>query len=101
MGKTECILFGTKAKVNKVNDFSVVYDNHVIKLQKCIKYLGVLIDDTLSGDTMANSVIKKVSGRLKFLYRYAHILNRTLRKNLSSALLQCHMIIVAPPGLLI
>ena len=78
-------------KLNKVTDFSVVYDGHVIKSQDCIKYLGVYIDNTLSGDTMANTVIKKVSGRLKFLYRHAQILNRTLRKKLSTALLQCHI----------
>ncbi|XP_072047123.1 uncharacterized protein [Amphiura filiformis] len=91
VGKTECILFGTKAKLKKVPDFCVAYDGHVIKSQESIKYLGVSINNTLSGESMVNSVIKKASGRLKFLYRHSHILNQTLRKNLSSALIQCHM----------
>ncbi len=91
VGKTECILFGSKSKVKRFPDFSIKYNDQVIKSQDNIKYLGVAINNTLSGDTMAQSVIKKVSGRLKFLYRHAHILNRTLRKNLSSALLQCHI----------
>ena len=91
VGKTECILFGTRAKLNKVSDFSVAYGDQVIKSQDSINYLGVSLDSTLSGENMVNSVIKKVVSRLKFLFRHAHILNQTLRKNLSSALIQCHM----------
>jgi len=91
VGKTECILFGTKAKLRNVPEFCVAFDNQVIKSQDNIKYLGVSMDSTLSGESMVNSVINKVSGRLKFLYRHALILNQTLRKNLSSALIQCHM----------
>ena len=91
VGKTECMLFGTKAKLNKVSEFSVAYDGYEIKSQECIKYLGVSMESTLSGEHMVQSVIKKASSRLKFLYRHAHILNQKLRKNLSSALIQCHM----------
>ena len=40
---------------------------------------------------MFTQVVSKVAGKLKFLYRYQHCLNRNLRKNLSSALLQCHI----------
>jgi hypothetical protein len=91
VGKTECILFGTKAKLKLVPNFCVAYDDKEIESQDSINYLGVSIDNTLSGENMVNSVIKKVSNRLKFLHRHAHILNQKLRKNLSSALIQCHM----------
>ena len=50
VGKTECILFGTRFKLNKASDFQVTYQNHVIKPQTHIKYLGVLLDNTLSGE---------------------------------------------------
>ena len=39
---------------------------------------------------MAKSVICKITNKLKFLYRYQHCLRPFLKKNLSSALLQCH-----------
>ena len=40
---------------------------------------------------MANNIIVKTLGKLKFLYRYKNCLNKSLRKNLSMALLQCHL----------
>jgi len=91
VGKTECILFGSRVKLQRVTDFSISYNGQTIKSQKCIKYLGITIDQTLSGDTMVNQVVNKVIGRLKFLYRHSSYLNQTLRKNLCSALLQCHI----------
>jgi len=61
------------------------------KAQNSIKYLGVTLDQYLSGDIMVNSIINKVSGKLKFLYRHSQYFNQKLRKNLCSALLQCHI----------
>ena len=91
VGKTECIVFGSKRKLNKLDNLSVSNGNSVIKGQRHVKYLGVVIDQCLSGDTMANNNIAKTLAKLKFLYRYKNCLNQTLRKNLSMALLQCHL----------
>ena len=49
------------------------------------------LDQCLSGDSIVNSIITKVSGRLKFLYRHSQYFNQKLRENLWSALLQCHI----------
>ena len=64
-----------------------IYDDHIIKSQESINYLGVSLDSTLSGENMVNSVIKKVVSRFKFLYRHAHILNQTLYVKISVLLL--------------
>jgi len=40
---------------------------------------------------MIDSLLRKASNRLKFLYRHSQCLNQKLRKNLCSALLQCHL----------
>ena len=40
---------------------------------------------------MVDSIISKVTGRLKFLYRYSRFFNQKLRKDLCSALLQCQL----------
>ena len=52
-----------------------------------VKYLGVTLDNTLSGDFIASNVIKKANGRLKFLYRHSNCLNFKSRKTLTSALI--------------
>jgi hypothetical protein len=91
VGKTECIVFGTRTKLGRVGEFQISFNDQIIKAQNSIKYLGVTLDQFLSGDTMVNSIIKKVTGKLKFLYRHSQYLNQKLRKNLCSALLQCHI----------
>ena len=90
LGKTEAILFGTKRKLNSVQDFSVKCNGETINNSSSVKYLGVNLDNTLSSESIASNVIKKASGRLKFLYRHSNCLNFKSRKTLSSALIRCH-----------
>ena len=91
VGKTECILFGSKRKLNSVKNFHVNYKDHSIKGTKTVKYLGVILDQDLSGSSMALNVIPKALGKLKFLYRHGHCLNTDLRKKMCTALIQCHL----------
>ena len=90
LGKTEAILFGSKRKLNGVQDFSVICDGKKINNASSVKYLGVTLDNTLSGDSIALNVTKKASGRLKFLFRHSGCLNFKTRKTLCSALIMCH-----------
>ena len=90
LGKTEAILFGTKRKLKNVKDFIVKCNNIIIKNVKCVKYLGLVIDENLSGEHIVSNILKKASSRLKFLYRYSEILNTNSRKTLCFALIQCH-----------
>ena len=61
LGKTECILFGPKRKLSDFKDFSIVCNNHVIKSPDHVKYLGVIIDNCLSGDYIVDSIVQKVN----------------------------------------
>jgi len=90
LGKTECILFGTKKKLKKVKSFTVSCSGEAIKSTKSAKYLGVTLDESLSGESIAWEVIKMAGSRLRFLYRHAGSLNRRTRKTLCSALILCH-----------
>ncbi len=91
VGKTEAILFGTQRKLKLVNqDFSIVCNGIAISTSTSVKYLGVTLDNTLSGDSIASNIIKKANGRLKFLYRHSDCLNFKSRKTLTSALIMCH-----------
>ena len=75
LGKTECSLFGSKRKLSDFKDFSIVWNNHVIKSADHVKYLGVIIDNSLSRDYIVDSIVQKVNSRLKFLYRQARFLD--------------------------
>lgn len=90
LGKTECILFGPKRNLKKASEFQINCNGHIIKSQSSIKYLGIDIDQNLSGEKTANSIIKKVNFCLKFMYRKANCLSTETRKILSMALIQCH-----------
>ena len=89
LGKTEAILFGPKRKLKSVT-LDVECNGIKITNQTCVTYLGAQLDNNLSGENMANKVLKKVNARIKFLYRNVSYLNVTTRKMLASALIQCH-----------
>ena len=88
LGKTECILFGPKRKLKEVENFNVECDDHTIQSVKSVKYLGLDLDQSLSGDTIVNNIVKKTGSRLKFLYRQGHFLKFETRKLLGHALIQ-------------
>ena len=90
LGKTEAILFGTKRKLKNINDFQVKCEDIIIKNVKSVKYLGLMLDDDLSGESIVYNILKKAGGRLKFLYRHSDILNANSRKTLCFALIQCY-----------
>ncbi len=49
-----------------------------------------MLDQHMSGEVTVNNITAKTNAKLKFLYRYANVLNRASRKTLCSALIQCH-----------
>ena len=69
LGKTESILFGSKRKLKKVESFDVKCGNESIKHVNSVKYLGVQIDNDLSGNSIVKNIVTKVNLRLRFLYR--------------------------------
>ena len=92
LGKTESILFGPKRKIQcfDIANFSIWCNGLKIEAKSSVKYLGIIIDNFLSGEQIVNSIVKKVNQRLKFLYRNRSCLSLPSRKTLCSALIQCH-----------
>ena len=66
MGKAECIIFGSKRKLSKINIFSAEFYGHTIKAQRLVKYLRLTLDDQITGEATVNFIVQKVNGRLKF-----------------------------------
>ena len=80
LGKTESILFGTSIKLAKVNQLNIQYGNHVIEQKQSVKYLGVTLDNTLSGRSMVDNILSKIKSKLRFLYRKQNFLRRDIRR---------------------
>ena len=49
-----------------------MYNGTEIKQYAKVKYLGCILDQSLSGESIALNVIDKVNSRLKFLHRQNH-----------------------------
>ena len=90
LGKTESILFGPSRKVKCVgeNSFNISCHGFKIEMKTCVKYLGVMLDNMLSGELIVQNIITKVNQRMKFLYRNSKCLSIQSRKTLCSALIQ-------------
>ncbi len=68
----------------KYKDTAIVYALEV-------KYLGIEIDKTLSGEGILVTVVKKCNGRIKFLYRQAWCLPKAVKRTLYQPPVQCHL----------
>ena len=90
LGKTESIIFGSKQKLKSKSELSVTCNGQVINSTDSVKYLGATLDQSLTGEYMAKSIIQKANARLKFLYRKRAYLTAHTKRLLVSALIQCH-----------
>ena len=90
LGKTESILFGSKPKLRSNPQLHVSCNGVSITPSSSVKYLGAIMDQCLSGESIAKSVISKANSRLKFLYRKSKFLTFHTRKLLVMSLIQCH-----------
>ncbi len=56
-----------------------------------MKYLGIKVDKTLSGERTLDTIVKKCTGRIKYLYRQAGCLPKAVKRTLCQSLVQCHL----------
>ena len=69
--KTQSILFGTKRRLSTGVKLNVICNGNVIESKSNVTYLGVTLDQFLSGEIIASNILYKSSNKLKFLYRNA------------------------------
>ena len=78
VGKTEVMLFGTKARLSKEkNPINIPYEGRNVNVTTSYKYLGVQLDPSLTMDDHFKSVCKKVSTRLRLLRKMRPLLTKT------------------------
>ena len=86
--KTKFILFASKRKIKKLQKLEIIYKNIRIKQYSRVTYLGCILEETMSGESMAHKVISKINAILKFLHRKNKYLTPNLRRLLCNALIQ-------------
>ena len=87
--KTKSILFGRK-KCKNMKKLEIRRGEIKIKQHSMVTYLGCVLDENLSGESMATKMLGKINGKLKFLYRKQNFLDNSLRRLLLNALIQPH-----------
>ena len=90
LGKTEAILFGSKRKLKSAPVLDINCSGNKLENKTSVKYLGIELDQNLSGDCVAKSAISKIDKKLKFLYRNTKSFDLKTKRLLVSALIQCH-----------
>ena len=86
--KTKCILFAKKTRVKNARKINISYNNIEIKEKDEIEYLGCILDRSMSGESVALSVLKKINYKLKFLYRQNRFFSRSIRRLLCNSIIQ-------------
>ena len=78
--KTKSTLYGTKHKLRNAKSLNIVYNSILIKQDAKVKYLGCILDECLSCESMTLNVIDKIHSRLKFLHKQKRFLIPPLRR---------------------
>ena len=88
--KIKSFLLATKFKIKKVRKLNTKYGDKQIKQHSKLKYLGCMLEETMSGETMALSIISKINNKLKFLYKKNRFLTPTVRRLPCNTVVQPH-----------
>ena len=81
LGKTESILFGSKRKLHTYSSIQVKCAGTKLTCQTHVKYLGIELGQSLTGERVADKITCKSNAKLKFLYRKTK--NPTCKQNTS------------------
>ena len=96
--KTKLILFGTKHKLRNVKTLNIVCNGTPIKQCEKVKFLGCILDQSLSDESMVLNVIDNAKSRQKFLHRQNLSLTPPLSRLLCNALTNFFLIKLAQLG---
>ena len=88
--KNKVNLVWKKTATKKQRDLDLRYEDIEIKQYSKLTYLGCILDNDLSGESMDTNVLSLVNNRLKFLYRKQKFSTFPLHRLLCNALIQPH-----------
>ena len=85
--KTKSILFAPLNKCKKLRILNISYGSLKIKQYLEVIYLDCILDESLSGESMALNVVSKINRSLNFIYQKNKFLSPQLRQLLCNALI--------------
>ena len=88
--KTKSIPFAPKFKRKNAKKLLIKYGDIRIKQHSEVKYLGCLLNETMSGEAMALIVVNKNNNKLKFFSLKNSFLTPAMRCLVCNALVQPH-----------
>ena len=88
--KTKSVLLAPLNKCKKLRKLNISYGSLKIKHYSEVTSLSCILDESLSGESVALNVVSKMNTRLKVLYRKNKFLSPQLRRLLCNALIQPH-----------
>ena len=86
--KVKSILFATKRKLRNAKSLNIVYNDIEIKQHAKVKHLGCILDESLSGESMALNITDKINSHPMFLHRQNRFFNTPLHRLLCNALIK-------------
>ena len=75
LGKTESTLFISKSRLRSRSNLNIECKGSKIEPKEKVKYLGAILAQTLSGESMVSSILQRADAILKFLYWKQNFLN--------------------------
>ena len=76
------------SKAKGLREIIISFAGHSIKQHETVEYFGCQLYFKLNGEAMASKVRKKISAKLKFLYRQSKYLAPAFKRLLYNALIQ-------------
>lgn len=87
LSKTKYMVIGTK---NIIVDTPITIDSIQIERVKQFKYLGIVLDEKLTFSEHMNSVIKKLSGKISYMYRVNKKLTKRAKLTVYNSMILPH-----------
>ena len=94
--KTKSIFFASKRRSKNICKLNIRYNHTNIKQHSQFVCRGCVLHKTMSGEPMALKVIKKINGKLDFIFKKNKYLTKELRRMLCNALIQLHFDYACP-----
>ena len=87
-GKTKFVIFGTRARLNDLEEYPLYMDGVELERLSVFKYLGVYLDTHLDFEVHSRKIISKVNQRTGPLWRIRSCIGLSLAKDLYCSLIE-------------
>jgi len=97
VNKTKYMIFRPSSNYRHVDNLNLLINNTAIERignncnTKCFKFLGILVDETISWKHHIDSICKKISRANYIINKVKNILNKSSLLTLYHSLVQCHI----------